>query len=138
MTKWAKSAEAEALPAWHALGFGFTELGAVTWHAQPGNPKPRVFRAIPDQALVNRMGFNNPGAEALAEGLPQQQGRGLVRARVECRHREGFPQAAIEQRTGVEALRHKIGTLLGLAEELLRSLGRDVSAPWYKQLARAP
>ena len=60
---------AEALPAWAALGFGFTELGAVTWHAQPGNPAPRVFRAIPDDAIVNRMGFNNPGAEAVARQL---------------------------------------------------------------------
>jgi dihydroorotate dehydrogenase len=61
--------QAEALPAWHALGFGFTELGAVTWHPQPGNPKPRVFRAVADEALVNRMGFNNPGAEAVAARL---------------------------------------------------------------------
>jgi dihydroorotate dehydrogenase len=60
---------AEALPAWLALGFGFTELGAVTWHGQPGNPSPRVFRAIPDAAIVNRMGFNNPGAQAVAETL---------------------------------------------------------------------
>ena len=57
---------AEALPVWASLGFGFTELGAVTWHAQPGNPVPRVFRAIPEQAIVNRMGFNNAGAEAVA------------------------------------------------------------------------
>ena len=41
----------------------------MTWHPQPGNPKPRVFRAIDDEALINRMGFNNPGAEALAEKL---------------------------------------------------------------------
>src|SRR4051812_26088188 len=60
---------AEALPAWQALGFGFAELGAVTWHAQAGNALPRVFRAIPDRALINRMGFNNPGAEAFAERL---------------------------------------------------------------------
>ncbi len=60
---------AEALPAWAALGFGFTELGAVTWQAQPGNPSPRVFRAVPEQAIVNRMGFNNPGAPEVAECL---------------------------------------------------------------------
>src|SRR5215467_9487904 len=57
---------AEALPAWGALGFGFTELGAVTWHAQPGNPALRVFRAISDQAIINRRGFNNDGAQAIA------------------------------------------------------------------------
>ena len=60
---------ASALPAWAALGFGFSELGAVTWHAQPGNPPPRLFRVIPDQAIINRMGFNNPGALAVAQKL---------------------------------------------------------------------
>jgi dihydroorotate dehydrogenase len=62
---------AQALPAWAALGCGWTELGAVTWHAQPGNPAPRLFRAIPDEAIVNRMGFNNPGAEELARTLSE-------------------------------------------------------------------
>ena len=60
---------AEALPAWAALGFGFSELGGVTWHPQPGNLAPRIFRAVPDEAIVNRMGFNNEGAEALAVRL---------------------------------------------------------------------
>lgn len=59
----------EAVPLWAALGFGFSELGGVTRHAQPGNPAPRMFRIIPDGALINRMGFNNPGAEAFAENL---------------------------------------------------------------------
>jgi dihydroorotate dehydrogenase len=68
--------EAEALPAWRALGFGFTELGAVTWHPQPGNPLPRVFRAIPDEALINRMGFNNPGAETFAARLAEWRQKG--------------------------------------------------------------
>ncbi|HNQ87241.1 MAG TPA: quinone-dependent dihydroorotate dehydrogenase [Verrucomicrobiota bacterium] len=69
--------EAAAVPAWEAMGFGFSELGAVTRLAQPGNPAPRVFRAIPDQAIVNRMGFNNQGAEALAARLQawRQAGR---------------------------------------------------------------
>ncbi len=62
---------ATALPAWAAMGFGFTELGAATWHAQPGNAEPRVFRAIPEEAIVNRMGFNNLGAEAIAERLAE-------------------------------------------------------------------
>lgn len=61
----------EAVPAWAALGFGFSELGGVTWHAQPGNPQPRVFRAIAESAIVNRMGFNNEGAVALAQQLKQ-------------------------------------------------------------------
>ena len=57
---------AAAVPAWAALGFGFSELGGVTWQAQPGNPPPRMFRAVAENAIVNRMGFNNAGAEALA------------------------------------------------------------------------
>jgi dihydroorotate dehydrogenase len=61
--------QAAAAPVWPSLGFGFSELGGVTWQAQPGNPVPRMFRAVPDEALINRMGFNNPGAEALANRL---------------------------------------------------------------------
>src|SRR5262245_16740576 len=60
---------ADAVPVWQSLGFGFIELGGVTWHPQEGNPRPRLFRAVPEQALINRMGFNNPGAEAMAERL---------------------------------------------------------------------
>lgn len=69
--------QAAAVPVWAALGFGFCELGGVTWRAQPGNPKPRMFRATPHQALINRMGFNNPGAEAMAARLAgwQKEGR---------------------------------------------------------------
>lgn len=67
---------AEAIPAWEALGFGFSELGGVTQHAQPGNPLPRVFRAIPDEALVNRMGFNNPGAAVIAQRLEAWREKG--------------------------------------------------------------
>jgi dihydroorotate dehydrogenase len=62
---------AAAVPAWEALGFGFSELGGVTWHAQPGNPQPRLFRAVAEEAIVNRMGFNNPGAETLAAKLAE-------------------------------------------------------------------
>lgn len=58
-----------AVPIWPSLGFGHAELGAVTWQAQPGNPPPRIFRAIPAEAIINRMGFNNDGAPALAERL---------------------------------------------------------------------
>ncbi|MEL6224690.1 MAG: quinone-dependent dihydroorotate dehydrogenase [Cyanobacteria bacterium J06627_8] len=54
---------------WPLLGFGFAEIGTVTRHAQPGNPKPRLFRLIPDQAVLNRMGFNNLGAAALSSRL---------------------------------------------------------------------
>jgi dihydroorotate dehydrogenase len=68
---------AEALPMWAALGFGFSELGGVTRHGQPGNDLPRMFRVIPDGALVNRMGFNNPGAEVFAQALEGWRSAGL-------------------------------------------------------------
>ena len=51
------------------FGFGFLEIGAVTALAQPGNPKPRLYRLPEDQALINRLGFNNEGAAAIAERL---------------------------------------------------------------------
>jgi dihydroorotate dehydrogenase len=62
---------AAAVPVWEKLGFGFCELGGVTWRAQDGNPQPRMFRAAADEAIVNRMGFNNPGAESFAQKLSE-------------------------------------------------------------------
>src|SRR3546814_15337004 len=55
---------AVALNALLRLGFGFVEAGTVTPHPQAGNPKPRLFRLVEDEAIVNRMGFNNDGLEA--------------------------------------------------------------------------
>jgi dihydroorotate dehydrogenase len=66
-----------ALLAWEALGFGFVEIGTITAHAQPGNPKPRLFRFPEEEALINRLGFNNEGAAAVAHRLTKtkEQGR---------------------------------------------------------------
>lgn len=61
--------DAVAVPAWAALGFGFVEVGTVTWHPQPGNPCPRLFRLRESEAIINRMGFNNAGAVAVAARL---------------------------------------------------------------------
>ncbi|MCT7974533.1 quinone-dependent dihydroorotate dehydrogenase [Laspinema olomoucense] len=63
---------------WSNLGFGFAELGTVTFHAQPGNPRPRMFRLPEDLAAINRMGFNNNGAEALAQRLTADKDKGQV------------------------------------------------------------
>jgi dihydroorotate dehydrogenase len=60
---------AVALPAWAALGFGHVEVGTVTLQPQSGNPRPRLFRIASHDALINRMGFNNDGAAALARQL---------------------------------------------------------------------
>ena len=58
-----------AIPAWEALGFGFVEIGTVTAKPQPGNPRPRIFRYPEQEALINRLGFNNHGADVIAERL---------------------------------------------------------------------
>lgn len=61
--------DGEAIPLWSAFGFGFVEAGTITAHAQPGNPQPRLFRLLADEAVLNRMGFNNKGAEVFRERL---------------------------------------------------------------------
>ena len=68
--------DASALRAWEALGFGFIEAGTITALAQPGNPKPRCFRYPSQQALINRMGFNNSGASVAAVRLARQKASG--------------------------------------------------------------
>ena len=60
---------AVALPAWAALGFGFIEIGTVTARPQTGNPRPRIFRYAEQRALINRLGFNNDGADMIANRL---------------------------------------------------------------------
>ena len=65
-----------AWPAAAALGFGHVEIGTVTLRAQPGNPKPRAFRYPAEQAVINRMGFNNLGSAALAARLAKLPGPG--------------------------------------------------------------
>ena len=61
--------DAEACAALSAFGFGFVEIGTVTAQAQPGNPRPRLFRLTADRAIINRMGFNIHGADAVARRL---------------------------------------------------------------------
>jgi dihydroorotate dehydrogenase len=62
---------AVALAAWQALGFGFAEVGTITARAQPGNPKPRIFRVPESEALINRLGFNNDGADVISSRFRQ-------------------------------------------------------------------
>lgn len=69
---------ASAANAWGQLGFGYAEVGTITGKAQPGNPQPRLFRLPADKALINRMGFNNPGADQAAINLAAPR-RGPVR-----------------------------------------------------------
>jgi dihydroorotate dehydrogenase len=58
---------------WHLFGFGFAEVGTITWHAQSGNPRPRLFRLAQERAALNRMGFNNAGAQAARRTLERQR-----------------------------------------------------------------
>ncbi len=60
---------ASAIGGWSSFGFGFAEVGSITFHGQDGNPQPRLFRLSKDAAILNRMGFNNIGAKAVAESL---------------------------------------------------------------------
>ncbi len=69
---------AEVFVDFQAFGFSFIEVGTVTPLAQPGNPKPRSFRLKPDRGLINRMGFNNHGAEQAAKNLAVKRPKGLI------------------------------------------------------------
>ncbi|MCG3173402.1 MAG: Dihydroorotate dehydrogenase (quinone) [Myxococcota bacterium] len=69
------------VPFWRTLGFGFSELGTVTPRAQKGNERPRLFRVVEEQAVVNRLGFNNEGVEKLVQRLQ----------RLHARWRQNFP-----------------------------------------------
>lgn len=61
-----------------SLGFGFVEVGTVTFESQPGNPKPRMFRLPEDKALINRLGFNNDGAVVVAQRLKKLERKCIV------------------------------------------------------------
>lgn len=70
----------EALRGLSRLGFGFIECGSVTPRAQPGNPRPRLFRLSEDRAIINRMGFNNAGLEAFAAHLTHRPAGAVIGA----------------------------------------------------------
>ena len=70
--------DAVAYEALGAFGFGHVEIGTVTGRAQPGNPRPRLFRLVPDRAVINRMGFNNAGSQAAAQRLRDRRRDGTV------------------------------------------------------------
>lgn len=91
-------------PAMLALGFGHVEIGTVTFQRQPGNPRPRIFRFPAEEALINRMGFNNDGAERVARRLRRQ-------------FSGGRPQAPV----GINIGKSKAVALDHAAEDYLRS-----------------
>lgn len=108
-----------AARAWSRLGFGFAELGTVTAQAQPGNPSPRLFRAPATKAIVNRMGFNNSGAAALAERL---RGYGVARGNLAA----GIP-------LGISIGKTKVVPVEEATEDYLAAL--ELVAPYADYLA---
>ena len=70
--------DAQAVAGLSCLGFGHIEVGTVTPQPQPGNPQPRLFRLVQDEAVINRMGFNNRGAKAMAARLKRRRRDGAV------------------------------------------------------------
>lgn len=69
---------ADYIDALGALGFGFVEVGTITPRPQPGNPQPRLFRAVAQRGIVNRMGFNNLGVEHLVQKIRQRTYKGVL------------------------------------------------------------
>ena len=70
--------DGDAIDAFGAMGFGFIEVGTVTPRPQPGNNKPRIFRVIPAQGIINRMGFNNKGVDNLIENVKKSRYKGIL------------------------------------------------------------
>ncbi|MEA5153533.1 quinone-dependent dihydroorotate dehydrogenase [Raineyella sp.] len=104
--------DARALMAWARLGFSHVEFGTVTGQPQPGNPKPRMFRLRPSHGVINRMGFNNAGSEAIAARLELA---GVRRGN----HAAGMP-------VGVSIGKTKVVALADAVEDYLSSLRRLV------------
>ena len=68
----------ECIDAFGQMGFGFVEIGTITPVAQPGNDKPRLFRLVNDEAIINRMGFNNEGVDKLLENVKATSYKGVL------------------------------------------------------------
>jgi dihydroorotate dehydrogenase len=96
---------AEAVAAWPRLGAGFVEIGTVTPRPQPGNPRPRVFRLVEDRAIVNRMGFNSEGADAVARHLRGARHAVPIGVNVGRNRDTANDDAAEDYRRAIEALR---------------------------------
>jgi dihydroorotate dehydrogenase len=95
--------EAAHVDALSALGFGFVEIGTITAQPQAGNPRPRMFRLPADRALLNRMGFNNAGAQAAAARLARTRDPGVV-VGVNIGKTKVADDAAADYRASAEAL----------------------------------
>ena len=94
--------DAAHIDALAALGFGFIEAGTVTPRPQSGNPRPRLFRIVQKQALINRMGFNNVGADAFLRNVERTRWRGILGVNI-GRNADTPPERAVDDyETGLE------------------------------------
>ena len=109
--------DAEVPDALLGIGFGFAEVGSITPLAQPGNPRPRLFRLAEDRAVINRMGFNNGGAEAAVARLARRKGRpGIVGINI------GANKDSVDRQADY-------ATMAGLMAPLASYLAVNVSSP---------
>ena len=124
---------AEVPDAMLALGFGFTEVGTITPRPQPGNPRPRLFRLPEDQAVINRMGFNNDGIATVARRLARRRsedGRRLVGGNVGPNKDDVDPAAACAAASGghAEEVGHQLPHRPDLAAERQRAAATEEQA----------
>lgn len=96
--------DAKGVGALLAIGFGFVEVGTVTAEGQPGNPKPRMFRLTKDRALINRLGFNNDGADAAAHRLAHRPTSATIGINIGKTKRVAEAEAIADFRTSAEKL----------------------------------
>lgn len=104
---------AELVPFWEQLGFGFAEVGSVTAKPSSGNPRPRAFRLPEDEAIINRMGLNNDGAEAVAQRLREVKQKTAFPIGVNIAK---TPDESILGDEAVEDFRHSFHMLAPLAD----------------------
>lgn len=95
---------ADHLDALGALGFGFIEVGTVTPLAQPGNPKPRMFRLPEHQAIINRMGFNNEGLQHLLDRVDQRRYQGVLGINVGKNKDTPNDESELDYRKGIRSV----------------------------------
>ncbi|MFO8141866.1 MAG: quinone-dependent dihydroorotate dehydrogenase [Marinobacter sp.] len=95
---------ADHLDALGVLGFGFIEVGTVTPLAQPGNPKPRMFRLTEHQAIINRMGFNNEGLDHLVTNVENRRYKGVLGINVGKNKDTPIEQSEQDYRKGISAV----------------------------------
>ena len=88
--------DGEAIDAFHKMGFGHVEVGTVTPRPQPGNTKPRMFRIKTQQALINRMGFNNKGVDNLVLNLKSRKSKGLVGVNIGKNEKTGIKESKFD------------------------------------------